>query len=105
MDVPESFYCSITQDVMQDPVVTPHGITFERTSIEQWLRRSRTCPVTRNPLTLGDLTPNRALKYVDVLLLLHMCLVCEMLDCLYDMWVHNKPTPKCIACSTVVVTP
>ena len=40
----------------------PEGNSYERTAIEDWLRRNSTSPVTRSPLTAGDLVPNRALK-------------------------------------------
>ena len=35
---------------MDDPVITPGGINFERRAIEEWLQRNRSCPVTRKRL-------------------------------------------------------
>ena len=62
MEVPNSFYCPISKQVMTDPVLTPLGITYERNVIEQWLESNNSCPVTNEPLTKGMLQPNRALK-------------------------------------------
>ena len=37
MEIPNSFYCPISKQVMTDPVITPLGISYERSSIEEWL--------------------------------------------------------------------
>lgn len=47
----EELMCPITQSLMRDPVVASSGYTFERTAIETWLRKERTCPLTRVPIT------------------------------------------------------
>eukprot|EP01006_Ploeotia_vitrea_P027334 TRINITY_DN60179_c0_g1_i1.p1 TRINITY_DN60179_c0_g1~~TRINITY_DN60179_c0_g1_i1.p1 ORF type:complete len:420 (+),score=56.29 TRINITY_DN60179_c0_g1_i1:40-1299(+) len=60
--VPNRFICPITQDVMRDPVMTPQGINFERETIQQWLEKHKECPMTREPLTVAQLFPNRSLK-------------------------------------------
>ena len=63
MEIPSTFLdATFTMEVMRDPVSTPHGHTFERESISEWIRVKGTCPWTRAPLTLDDLTPNRALR-------------------------------------------
>jgi hypothetical protein len=61
LPVPESFKCPITHDLMVDPVVDPEGNTYDRASIEQWLARNPTSPITRSRMTKDDLKPNRAL--------------------------------------------
>lgn len=58
----QSFYCALTLKVMSDPVIDPEGITYERSAIEEWLKRSETSPITRSPLRIADLIPNRALR-------------------------------------------
>mmetsp|Transcript_6365 Transcript_6365/g.3599 ORF Transcript_6365/g.3599 Transcript_6365/m.3599 type:complete len:95 (+) Transcript_6365:49-333(+) len=58
----ESYYCPITQQLMEDPVIDPEGISYERAAIEDWLRKDPTSPVTRSPLQVSDLRPNRALR-------------------------------------------
>jgi hypothetical protein len=61
---PAAFLCPITQLPMNDPVVDPDGNTYEREAIIEWLTsHSATSPVTRAPLALGDLAPNRALQH------------------------------------------
>jgi hypothetical protein len=58
----ESFLCPICQEIMQDPVITPHGISYERKSILKWLEKNTKCPITKNPLRKEDLIVNYALK-------------------------------------------
>lgn len=60
--IPQSYYCPITQEIFKDPVIDPDGNSYEREAIEDWLARNSTSPITRRPLTLNDLRPNRALK-------------------------------------------
>ena len=52
--------CSITYQTMSDPVIDDDGNTYERTAIEQWLRVHGTSPMTRRPMSVGNLRPNRA---------------------------------------------
>jgi hypothetical protein len=63
-EIPEGFLCPITNDVMQNPVIDHEGNTYEETAIKEWLFRRNESPVTRSPLSLQQLTPNRALKDV-----------------------------------------
>jgi len=60
--IPESYYCPITHELMQDPVIDHEGNTYERKAIETWIEKNPTSPFTKNPLTLADLHPNRALR-------------------------------------------
>lgn len=61
-EIPSSFICSITGEIMSDPVSTTDGQTYERTAITQWLVDHNTSPNTRIILTNKTLTPNYALK-------------------------------------------
>eukprot|EP00526_Cylindrotheca_closterium_P006893 CAMPEP_0113652538 /NCGR_PEP_ID=MMETSP0017_2-20120614/28065_1 /TAXON_ID=2856 /ORGANISM="Cylindrotheca closterium" /LENGTH=757 /DNA_ID=CAMNT_0000565403 /DNA_START=38 /DNA_END=2311 /DNA_ORIENTATION=- /assembly_acc=CAM_ASM_000147 len=54
--------CPITNEPFVDPVVDHEGNTYEKRAIEEWLQQNSTSPITRNPLTLDQLFPNRALK-------------------------------------------
>ncbi|KAJ1264847.1 hypothetical protein BS78_08G033200 [Paspalum vaginatum] len=55
--------CPISLQPMQDPVTAPTGITYDRRAIERWLAAGHaTCPVTGQPLSLADLTPNHTLR-------------------------------------------
>ena len=61
-EVPDHLIDQISFSVMLDPVVTIHGHSYERSTIESHLRLSETDPLTRDPLTKADLRPNLALK-------------------------------------------
>jgi outer membrane murein-binding lipoprotein Lpp len=37
--VPSSFKCPITNDVMREPVIDPEGNSYEKYAIEDWLAR------------------------------------------------------------------
>lgn len=63
--LPRSYCCPISLEVMTDPVQDCCGHTYERTTIEEHLRscghRPR-CPLTNEFLADTTLTPNRALR-------------------------------------------
>ena len=61
-EIPESYQCPISYDIMQDPVMDREGHTFERVNIEKWIGTHHNCPLGREPLALTDLSPNRALR-------------------------------------------
>lgn len=58
----QSFFCPLTLQVMKDPVIDHEGNSYEKEAIENWLSKNSTSPVTRSPLHLNNLAPNRALK-------------------------------------------
>lgn len=74
IEIPQYFLCPISLQIMRDPVTTTTGITYDRESIEQWLRTTSFhdeeesgaaayCPVTKQPLPRNaDLTPNHMLR-------------------------------------------
>jgi hypothetical protein len=49
-------------EVIKNPVIDREGNSYEKEAIEQWLNRNETSPITRNPLKISFLIPNRALK-------------------------------------------
>ena len=57
-----NFYCPITQELMDDPVMDSEGNSYERSAIEHWISIRGTSPITRAPLLGSSLVPNRALK-------------------------------------------
>ena len=63
-EVIESMICPINQTIMKDPVVTPYGITYERSAIEDWLKKNDTDPIAKKHLTKDMLVTNYALKSV-----------------------------------------
>ena len=59
------FICPIMQDIMEDPVITCDGHTFERAAIEDWFRRgNRKNPMTGLRMQSTQLIPNIALKKI-----------------------------------------
>lgn len=58
----DSFRCPITQELMVDPVMDLDGNSYERAAIELWLTKEQCSPMTRRPLKVDDLRPNRSLQ-------------------------------------------
>ena len=62
------FVCPVSQALMKDPVQAADGHTYERDSIEEWIRRSQAdgctprSPKTNLPLANTSLTQNLTLK-------------------------------------------
>ncbi|CAI5979137.1 unnamed protein product [Closterium sp. NIES-64] len=54
--------CPLSQERMSDPVVAADGFTYERSSIEEWLKTRDTSPVNGQPLPHKFLTPNNTLR-------------------------------------------
>lgn len=62
-DIPNEFKCAITGTLMQDPVTTTAGSTYERKAIEKWFATGKnTDPKTGEKLDSLQLVPNSALK-------------------------------------------
>uniref|UniRef100_A0A8C7YQE5 WD repeat, SAM and U-box domain-containing protein 1 n=1 Tax=Oryzias sinensis TaxID=183150 RepID=A0A8C7YQE5_9TELE len=62
-EAPDHFLCPITRELMKDPVIAADGFSYERESIESWIRgKHKTSPMTNLPLRTTLLTPNRSLK-------------------------------------------
>ncbi|XP_003382966.1 PREDICTED: STIP1 homology and U box-containing protein 1-like [Amphimedon queenslandica] len=64
-DVPDYLCGKISFELMEDPVITPSGITYDRKDIEEHLNRvGHFDPITRTKLTSDQLTSNLAMKEV-----------------------------------------
>lgn len=61
-EAPNEWQCPLTCQLMIDPVIGSDGYTYERSAIETWLRTHPRSPMTRQPMTVDQLIPNRALK-------------------------------------------
>jgi hypothetical protein len=59
---PPNFICSITHDLMIDPVSAADGHTYERGAIEEWLVGHSTSPMTGAELEVKMLFPNLAIR-------------------------------------------
>lgn len=57
------YACALNGHTMKVPVISPYGHTFEKDTIEQWIKQQGTvCPLTGKPLSLSDLQPNKELQ-------------------------------------------
>lgn len=62
-EVPPEFLCPITNEIMQDPVLSKYGHSYERSAIVEWLAsHSNTCPMTRKKMQLSDLITHPTLR-------------------------------------------
>ncbi|KAI9087508.1 hypothetical protein K1719_030378 [Acacia pycnantha] len=60
---PHDFRCPISLQLMTDPVTVSTGQTYDRSSIQKWLKAgNRTCPKTGEKLTNTELVPNTTLR-------------------------------------------
>ncbi|KAJ4845382.1 hypothetical protein Tsubulata_037306 [Turnera subulata] len=67
---PEDFRCPISLELMTDPVTVSTGQTYDRSSIQKWLKAGNTiCPKTGERLTSTELVPNTTLRK----LIQHFC--------------------------------
>ena len=62
MEIPDSFICPISHEIMSDPVIDSEGNSYERAYIIGWLKTNDTSPYTRNKIYASGLIPNRAMK-------------------------------------------
>ncbi|GAB5369475.1 hypothetical protein AAMO2058_001407500 [Amorphochlora amoebiformis] len=59
---PSEFLCPITGDLMEEPVSTCVGHTYDRSSITSWLKANDVDPKSGEKLANKELTPNTTLK-------------------------------------------
>jgi hypothetical protein len=57
-----SLLCPLTHELFRDPVLAQDGHTYERESIEDWIRKNGTSPKTGQQLSLEYLYPNHIVK-------------------------------------------
>ena len=60
--MPDGYVCSITAEIMTDPVSTVDGFTYEREAITEWLRTKDTSPSTGAKLESKALIPNHLVR-------------------------------------------
>ena len=59
--IPPEFICSITQDIMRNPVKTVDGHTYDKPGILRWFETKNTSPLTGLPIPSKSLIPNKDL--------------------------------------------
>jgi hypothetical protein len=58
------FRCSLTREIMKEPVTSQYGDHFERKTIMKWIkRRGEACPLSGQSLKVLDLKPNSMLQW------------------------------------------
>lgn len=60
--VPDDFYCPITGELMNFPVICPEGHSYEEAALKAWHAINPISPLTRNSLDIRRIRPNRSLK-------------------------------------------
>lgn len=60
----DSIYCPISYQIMENPVITPSGFTYERKFLEEWLITNPSCPMTGQYVDNELLVPNRIMKNI-----------------------------------------
>jgi Mg-chelatase subunit ChlD len=61
-NTPEYYLCPITQNIMNNPVITDDGYTYEESAIKQWILQKGISPMTRQPISISSLRSNRLIK-------------------------------------------
>ena len=51
-------FCPITEKIMEEPVITPYGTTYEKSAILDWIEKNKNDYVTRKSLTKDMLVEN-----------------------------------------------
>jgi hypothetical protein len=60
---PSEFFCSLSLQLMTDPVMSINGCTFQREAILNWLDMGiDICPVTEKPMSMADIVSDRNLQ-------------------------------------------
>ena len=62
MDHPKDFLCPISHELMDTPMIDQEGNTYEKANIFNWLSNHNTSPITRNSLSINQLSLNRSLR-------------------------------------------
>lgn len=63
LDVAEGLVCPLTNRLFEDPVLTPHGYTYERSALIELMKHNgNRDPQAHKPMKVEDLVPQRALK-------------------------------------------
>mmetsp|Transcript_32566 Transcript_32566/g.92349 ORF Transcript_32566/g.92349 Transcript_32566/m.92349 type:complete len:328 (-) Transcript_32566:313-1296(-) len=62
-DIPPAYVCQLTMDIFRDPVMTPSGLSYERSALMEHLQKVGLFdPVTRQPMGPGQVVPNSGLR-------------------------------------------
>ena len=62
--LPDNFFCPITNEIMENPVITSDGYSYEKSSITRWFTIRHTNPISNQILPNTNLIPNHTLKSI-----------------------------------------
>ena len=62
--IEENLNCPISLTLIEDPVITPDGITYDKKSLLAWLKKSKNDPFTKKEIKEKELYPNLSLKNI-----------------------------------------
>ena len=60
--IPPSFICSMTHQVMENPVIADDGCTYDNEAISEWLKSTKRSPTTNAEMRWRLLVSNKALR-------------------------------------------
>ena len=60
--ISEHLLCPISQEIMNEPVISPYGNTYDEKSIKDWLIKNNNDPLTRQVFAENQLIKNHVLK-------------------------------------------
>jgi uncharacterized protein YfcZ (UPF0381/DUF406 family)/DNA-binding phage protein len=64
LKIPHEYFCPITLEIMEDPVVAADGFSYERRAITAWLSTHNNSPKTGEQLAHRALMANKTLKII-----------------------------------------
>jgi hypothetical protein len=64
--LPDNFFCPITNEIMENPVITSDGYSYEKSSITRWFTIRHTNPISNQILLNTNLIPNHTLKSIII---------------------------------------
>jgi ubiquitin-protein ligase len=106
--IPDDFLCPITLELMQDPVISADGHSYERSAIEGWLATHDTSPKTNEQLDHTELVPNHNLRQaldnfvttgIDTVPAFRTCDYCEDENSCADLIRVDPDCPQCRYCT------
>ena len=62
INIPTVYLCPISKQIMTQPAMTIYGNTYEYGSIVKWLETNSIDPLTKQPMDIQKIYPNRAIR-------------------------------------------
>ncbi|KAL4466107.1 hypothetical protein ABPG74_004344 [Tetrahymena malaccensis] len=62
MDLPDSYFCPLTHQIMDEPTTAGDGQTYEKLAIENFIKQKGVSPITGKELDINQLQENKELK-------------------------------------------